>query len=110
MTNFGAHHIDIAQWGLNRDGSGPIATEATATFDPKREYEVTSTCKVTHTYDDGITLVVGQLQQGISEGITFVGTDGQIFVVRGKLTATRPEILKKGRLLGRRSHGSKSSD
>ena len=33
MTNFGAHHIDIAQWGLGMDESGPV--EIIPPEDPK---------------------------------------------------------------------------
>ena len=36
MTNFGAHHIDIAQWGLGLDESGPISVEGVATFHPEK--------------------------------------------------------------------------
>ncbi len=94
MTNFGAHQIDIAQWALNRDNSGPITTEGSATFDPKKEYEVTTTCHVEHTYDDGVRLLVGQLGR-IKIGITFVGEDNRrLFVNRGVLDSYPADLAK----------------
>ena len=94
MTNFGAHHIDIAQWALGRDVSGPISSEGTATFDPKNEYEVPATCNVEHTYDDGVILQVGQLGK-IKVGLTFLGEDKRrLFVNRGILETFPVDIAK----------------
>jgi predicted dehydrogenase len=95
MTNFGAHHIDIAQWALGADNSGPVSTESTATFHPEKWYEVTQSCRVTHTYADGVVLIVGQLQKDIPGGVTFIGSEGTIHVDRGKLTSTPAEIVKQ---------------
>jgi predicted dehydrogenase len=96
MTNFGAHHIDIAQWALGMDNSGPISSEGTATYvDDKRICEVTKNCRVTHTFAGGETVVVGQGQKDIPGGVTFVGEKGRIFVDRGKITSDQPELLKE---------------
>jgi predicted dehydrogenase len=95
MTNFGAHHIDIAQWGLGMDDSGPVEVQATAQFHPEKWYEVPSSCRVTLKYANGTEMTVGQNQKDVPGGTTFIGTKGTIFVNRGKLTSTPAEIIKQ---------------
>jgi predicted dehydrogenase len=94
MTNFGAHHLDIAQWGLGMDASGPVAIEGTGTF-PKEKHlcEVTDTCRITYTYADGVTVVLGQQQKDIPDQVTFIGDQGKVYVTRSKIEATPKELL-----------------
>jgi predicted dehydrogenase len=96
MTNFGAHHFDIAQWALGMDDSGPVATEGTATFNAEKLHEVTETFRLTHTYANGVKLIAGQQQKDIPTGCTFLGDKGKLFVTRGKLEADE-DILKAER-------------
>ncbi len=94
MTNFGAHHLDIAQWGLGRDQSGPVSIEATARFNKDHWYEVPEQSVVTYTYDDGIKVIS---EQGGKPGpnVLFEGEKGSIAVSRGKIESNPPEILKE---------------
>jgi predicted dehydrogenase len=94
MTNFGAHHLDIAQWALGRDESGPTSIEATAQFRKDKWYEVPERSEITYTYDDGIKVIC---EQGGKAGpnVLFQGTKGSIAVSRGKIESTPPEILKQ---------------
>src|SRR5439155_3791275 len=55
MTDWGAHHNDIAQWGLGMDDSGPIAIEATGTPPSKdpNSYNCHPTFRIDYTYANG---------------------------------------------------------
>lgn len=90
MTNFGAHHLDIAQWGMGTDNSGPVEIEGKARYHEKKWFEVFAWCDITYKYASGVVVHCGQDYPG---GTTFIGTEGQIFVTRGKLNdkATGPE-------------------
>jgi predicted dehydrogenase len=92
MTNFGAHHLDIAQWGLGKDESGPVSAEGTARYNKDAQYEVPDWCEVTFKYADGTTMICGQDQP---DGATFEGADGTVHVTRGELKVT-PEDLAAG--------------
>src|SRR5262249_31542782 len=57
FTNWGAHHIDIAQWALGMDESGPVAIEGKAQFHKEHWYEVPESFEVTFTYANGTKLI-----------------------------------------------------
>jgi predicted dehydrogenase len=82
MTDWGAHHFDIAQWGLDMDNSGPV--EIIPPDDPKADRGVR------YLYSNGVEVVHAN-----SGGVLFIGSDGEILVNRGKLEARRGE--KKGK-------------
>ena len=79
VTDWGAHHFDIAQWGLGMDESGPV--EIIPAENPK------ATHGVRLLYANGVEVI--HVNRG---GVTFIGSEGKIFVDRGKFQAT-PETL-----------------
>jgi predicted dehydrogenase len=96
LTNWGAHHIDIAQWGIGADDSGPLEVVAeSAAYHPQQWHEVTEKCRVVFTYADGVKLIVGQGEKDVPGGTTFIGSQGEIRVNRGHLSSTPEEIVKQ---------------
>ena len=69
--------------------------EGAGTYHPQHWHDVTETCRITHTYADGVQLIVGQKQKDIPQGTTFIGSNGRIFVNRGKLNSTPAAILEE---------------
>lgn len=96
MTDWGAHHFDIAQWGLGMDESGPV--EVIPPSDPK------ATKGVRYIYANGVEVIHGD-----GGGVTFIGTEGKIFVNRGKFKA-EPESLAEAPIPANGVHLYKSSN
>jgi len=93
MTNWGAHHIDIAHWGMGMDESGPLSVEGTGVFHPQNWIDVSVACRLTYRYPHDVTMVVGQGQPDIRGGTRFIGTEGEIFVDRGKIESKPDGIV-----------------
>jgi predicted dehydrogenase len=92
MTDWGAHHNDIAQWGLGMDDSGPVAVEGTGEADKRPNcYNVHSDFVVKYKYADGAEL---HCTSAGENGVKFIGEDGKwIFVSRGKIDASDKKLL-----------------
>jgi predicted dehydrogenase len=87
MTDWGAHHFDIAQWGLGMDHSGPVEVHPP----DGKEHQ-----RLTYKYANGVVMFHGG-GGGNGRGILFTGTKGQVEVDRGYLE-TWPAELKQIRL------------
>jgi predicted dehydrogenase len=71
VTDWGAHHLDIAQWALGMDESGPVEVIPPANRDAKRGTRLI--------YESGTEVVH---KDGF--GVDMFGTEGRIQVNRGK--------------------------
>ncbi len=88
QTNFGAHDLDIAQWGLGMDESGPVSVEGAATFNKNKWFETPETAKEIISYANGVQVLCSLGAGGYPGGVTFEGEKGTIHVKRGGLTVT----------------------
>ncbi len=93
LTDWGAHMIDLAQWGHNTEHSGPVAVEGTGDF-PARDavFNTAATCELHYKYADGVTMRVATS----GPKIRFEGADGWLECSgwRGPLRASRQEVLE----------------
>jgi len=76
VTDWGAHHLDITQWGLGMDDSGPVEV-----IPAENPLKAQSGSKLVYANGVEVTHIP-------ENGVTFFGTDGEVFVNRGKFKLT----------------------
>lgn len=93
-VNFGAHTNDIAQWGLNMDGTTPVEFEDNGSeFLPKRSLFTAATKTAFRArYANGIEL---HCETRRSSATKFEGTEGRLEITLGGSLKTFPENLKE---------------
>ncbi len=96
MTDWGAHHFDIAQWGLGMDNSGPVEIFPPDGKDVK---------ELTYRYANGVEMAT----DFNDNRILFTGTEGTVEVNRNHIK-TNPKSLLSVKLKPSDVHLYKSSD
>jgi predicted dehydrogenase len=74
MTDWGAHHFDIAQWALNMDNSGPVEV-----YPPGWE----GYPQLTYKYPNGVPMT---METQMFNGLRITGENGVVEVERGRVT------------------------
>jgi predicted dehydrogenase len=123
MTDWGAHHLDIAQWCLGMDGNGPVEVECLEAEKPHAGgdgYNCHPTFKVQYTYGNGVKVIAmdgrGKGVKGMvtkdgnpvkdrdgkpkeigpsDNGLMIFGESGTVFVGRGILVASDAKIINE---------------
>ncbi len=103
VTDWGAHHNDIARWAIGLDG--PVAIEARVVTPPlPNGYTTPSEYEATLTWANGVKQIVktttddspfGEVinENGQRNGVKFIGTDGWIWVNRDEIEASDKQLL-----------------
>ena len=92
MMDWIGHHADIAQWGLDRDTSGPVTFEGYAPFEVDGICDSPKTYRFSCRYADGVEMTVADSRQ-VKSGTTWYGENGEwVWVDRGRFDASTPEI------------------
>jgi predicted dehydrogenase len=104
MTDWGAHHNDIAAWAIGLDG--PVSVEGKALTQPvPGGFNTPSQFEVSFTWSNGVNHLVrtttddspfGAIinKEGQRNGVRFEGSDGWIWVNRGDMQASDEAIYR----------------
>jgi predicted dehydrogenase len=103
MTDWGAHHNDIARWAIGLEG--PVEVEGKVLAEPiPGGYDAISEYEIVFTWANGVKHIVRTTKDdnifgsvvnrdGQRNGIRFEGTDGWIWVNRGDMQVSKEELM-----------------
>jgi predicted dehydrogenase len=94
ITDWGAHFLDVAQWGKGADETTPVAVSATNVVSrEKGYYDAPESFRIDYTYADGVLMTMFSTTEHRRWGIKFIGTEGWIFSENTRLD-TEPANLR----------------
>jgi predicted dehydrogenase len=105
IAGWGAHPLDIAQWGLNTDNTSPVYYEGTGSLPRYGLFDTTENWDIHCYYANGVTMrfmdfriaqapVTKYLPRWNDHGTTFFGSEGWVSVDRRGVQTSR-ESLKE---------------
>jgi predicted dehydrogenase len=95
ITDWGAHFLDVAQWGAGMDGTAPA--EVSAENVVRRSaglYDAPEQFRIEYRYANGVRVVMESTDDKSRWGTRFTGSEGWIFTESEVLRASDDNILR----------------
>ena len=94
VTNWGAHYLDIGQWALGMDDSGPVSVEGHGEFPSSGLFTNCTNVNFTVRYANGIPMHCRTRFEGGGTA-RFVGERGWLDIARDKMSASDNNLLRE---------------
>ena len=95
ITDWGAHFLDVAQWGAGMDGTTPVEVMAEGVVRRAAGlYDAAEKFRIEYRYANGVRVVMVSTNDKAQWGTKFVGSDGWIFTESEVLKASSDDILR----------------
>ena len=101
LTDWGAHHVDIATWAMDKTSTGPVSIDPVMIKHPvvfkdgfpidDSQYNTATEFLIKAKFADGLEL---DIRHDGDNGILFEGTEGRLFVNRGRLSGKAVDELQ----------------
>ncbi len=99
VTDWGAHHIDIAQWAMGTTHTGPVEVHGKGVFPKDGLFNAAVHWRYECKYNNGVTVVCFARGEFVPSqypnGIKFIGQKGWLFVNNSGINASPRSILKE---------------
>ncbi len=94
ITGWGSHHLDIAQWAMGTEDTGPVEIQGAAEYPKDGLWDVHGDFRIEYTYANGVKVICAD-EKKIKGGVTFEGDKGWVWVTRGRIDAEPKSILQE---------------
>lgn len=99
LTDWAAHHVDIANWGMGTEATGPSVVSGEGRFPTDGLYDAAIDYVVRCEYAPGASPVAPKgftmfVSNKFPMGAEFLGSEGRIYVKRGEVLEIDPRALR----------------
>jgi len=92
ITGWGAHHNDIAQWGMGTEYTGPVEIQGHTEYPKDGLWDVHGDFSIEYTYANGVKVLCTDNKKN-KQGVLFEGSEGWVYVKRGFIDANPKSLL-----------------